>query len=402
MYYKLTNACKRKLVNLLKDYFVEHGRFNDVVITTNYPLDERPKYSILIRSSSGNYVPLSMDDSLGVFRDYVALANFKGAEGDSIAWVTSDEENIDNLAPTGYYVIVINNDSTFSIEPYFIVKNEELTIQELGGETFSQLANSNVNENSEIVTTELGVRLSSGYHYSINYSAGKITFLKDVSDYGTTVIYYEYIGSVKGPFEYKKEEMNNTAIEGVVIAFSEDVKAGDQQVIVIDQDNEFAYQAFGGQWDLQFELFITAQDTDYVERLTDLTAMELLLSVDKLNDEGFAINRDISFSGEIAEEEDTNAGDLNYSNSITFSARVDWEFRIPILRRLTAIEFEQIDNNVTDEQFASIEDSQDIGDYEAVWREQKSRLDQNYFVGVTSHIKGMKMIQNLGPFIRRP
>jgi hypothetical protein len=400
LYYQLTNASKRKIVELLKSFFVNHGRFNDVVIQTNYTVEERPKYSIIVRSSSASFSPQSLDNQIGTFTDSVSLANFEGIQGNSILWAISDENHKDNLAPSGYYVVIIDDLTHFHIESYLIINSELLTKYEDNGIFYSNLLHTNVNVGSEIIYTTFGPRLVRGYHYTIDNTLGKITFLRDASSYGDLKIYYEYIIAPSNLIEFKEEESNNTAINGVTIAFSDDIKIGDQQVIIVDQDQKFAYNSYGGQWELQFELLITAQDQDYAERLTDLTAIEIMRHIDELSDSGFSIQRDISFSGESAEEEDTNAGDYSYSNSITFSAKVDWELRIPITKRLTAIEFENVKNDVSDEIYAEMQTNNNIGDYEISWREQENDLNEEYVPtkGITN-IKGLKMVYNINPFL---
>jgi hypothetical protein len=116
----------------------------------------------------------------------------------------------------------------------------------------------------------------------------------------------------------------------VVLAFGKRARVGDKLAVVVYPDRVDAANAYGGRFDVTFELDVVSQDTNQVEEIADLVTMYLWGEKRPiLSDEGIEITN-VSLGGE-SEEPYDETGDLNYYiSSLTVEIQADWEIHLPL------------------------------------------------------------------------
>lgn len=360
MVYLVTNALKKKLVYILEDILSEHPIFSSKTkVYTKFPQEERPKIAVIVRSVSGSSQKISLNNILGVSRGYSLLANFKGSSGNSIEWVKDDQENLDKLSPPGIYVVRItnhkkdSNDFEFYVDPYLSCENEEVSLSVIRGKQGCKLKNFPVNQNSESVFSQSHqFDLKKDIDYTIDYETGEIIFNENVINYQPILVDYNFRSNELGPFSTEYFTYNNTAIPGVVIAFGDRLKVGDEQVVIVENEDVPVSKVFGGIWSLNVDIICVAQDSDQQERVIDYIVTSLWAQYqDELTNEGISI-QDFSLGGESEDLELEVAEEYNYSGGISFTAEVQWEVNVPIISKLKRVNFgygeESFKENIND------------------------------------------------------
>jgi hypothetical protein len=269
MYFAITNSIKKRFTMIFQDLIKQHPLFAEKTeVFTKFPEVERPKIAILVRSCSGSSVKLSLDNFAGTRQGFCFLANLKDIPGHSIEWVRDDIRNSDKLSPPGYYIVKMTDDTHFTVDPFYLVKDEPLDVIA----TFEKAAfvkNVPMNPGSDILFSSEGIDLKRNIDYSVDYTAGKITFLRPILSEETFTIDYQTLGNQTGPFAIDRYEFNNTAIPGAILAFGDRLKKDDEQVVIVEQDKNDVAQIYSGRWNLSLDSVIVAQDPDQQERLID-------------------------------------------------------------------------------------------------------------------------------------
>ncbi len=346
MYFLITNALKKRFVCIFEEILSRHPIFDKVKVYTKFPYEERPKMAILIRSVSGSSQKLSLDNFVGIHRGYCTLANLKGVNGNSIEWVRDDQENLDNLSPRGFYIVRITehdlntNNFNFVVDPYLVCDDEELEIVTIRTKEGAILKNKPINPNSEIVYSQSHhFEFKKDIDYTIDYNTGEILFAQSVQSYLPITIDYQILGAQLGPFTTEYYGFNNVAIPGVVLAFGDRLKVGDEQVVVVEKEFGPVAKVYGGRWLLDVDIVGIAQDTDQQERAIDYVVISLWSSYQEmLANEGIAL-RDFALSGETEDLEVEIPEEYNFSGGISFSVETDWEIFVPLISELRRINY---------------------------------------------------------------
>lgn len=344
MLYLLTNAIKKKFVNIYQDILLQHPIFSKAKVDTRFPQEERPKIAVLVRSTSGGSQKISLDNFIGVQRGFCSLANLKGIKGNSIEWVKDDEKNLDKLSPAGFYIVKItehqknSNEFQFVVEPFLNVIDEDLEIGFLKGKEGVTLKNFPINPNTEIIFSEANsFEFKRGIDYKIDYETGEVLFEDSVKKYMPIVADYQFLSNVSGPFTIEYNTINDTAIPGVILAFGDRLDVGDEQVVVIEREFRDVAKIYGGRWILDMETIVVAQDPDQQERLLDFLITSLWAEYqDKLANQGIAISEFV-LGGEVENLEAEIAEEYSYQASISFTCEFEWEVSTPLISELRRI-----------------------------------------------------------------
>jgi len=335
---------KKRFVLIFQEIFQAHPIFEKVEVFTKFPDKERPKFALMIRSASGSSQKLALDNFVRTNIGYSTLANLKGVAGNSIEWVKDDVKNIDKLAAPGFYIVKMTevnlSAAKFVIDPYLTIEDEELTIQFIEGKEGAYLKNKPVNPGSDIVVAlDDGFDFKPDIDYTIDYTTGKILFTDTVldKDYGRIAVDYQVLGTRTGPHDTSWYTANNTAIPGVVLAFGDRLRVGDEQVVVVENEENENAKVYGGRWSMSFDLIGVAQDADQQERLLD-HAVSILWAEwqDKLVDEGIILH-DFSLSGEAEDLEIEVPEEYSYTGGINFAVETDWELAMPLISKIRRI-----------------------------------------------------------------
>lgn len=388
MFYRITNAVKKLIIQELQDLFNDHPTFGNgnLVITNKYQFEERPKYALVVKTANADSMKLGLDNYKGIVHSYTTLANLKNTPGRMIEWVREDVENVKNLVKPGFYVIEMIEDNQFVVDPYLSVADEVLQIED-DGFKYCDLRNNNLNPGSEFIVAETAMPLRRDNHYTIDYETGRITFLKSIDDFGDLTIDYQYIGERSGPFEVQPETANLIAVPGVVLAFGNFLTKGGIQVVIVYPSRQEVAKSFLGKWKLSLNLSAVAQDTDTQEQLVDLAAMYLWSVLqDKLVNDGIYIEN-FNISGESEEEEASTANELSFLADFSFDVHVEWEAHQPILGVIKRVFLSRVE---------------DHGQYEDAEHElRSSRAMTSSQVGV-GYLTGLQPVESLDPYVVRP
>jgi hypothetical protein len=342
IYYYLTQSVKRRLILELKDSFSRHPLYEKIVpfIQNKFAFDERPQFGIIVKNASANKVSLSADNFVGTVNSYVMLAYIRHPVY-PLEWVREDLNcvrlNDDKMpTPAGVYYIEIlkapenaQDEGLYVIDP-LLTQTDEPVLQFLSGiEREAQLQHAPVKGTLRLWQNRHYL-LVEGVDYSVDYSTGAITFLTTFNANAYVTGDYRYPAPSIGPVPFFWNTADFKTLHGIVLAFGKRAKVGDKVAVVVYPDRVESANAYGGRFDLTFELDVISQDTNQMEEMADLVTMFLwgekrpILSI-----EGIEITN-ISMGGE-SEEPYDEAADLNYYiASLSIEIQADWEIHLPL------------------------------------------------------------------------
>lgn len=341
MFYYLSSALKRRLILELQDGFSRHPIYNKIVpyIQNKYSFEERPNYGIVIKGSSANKVQLAGDNFLGTVVSHVMLA-YVQQPCYMLEWVREDTKLIEATgsfpSPPGIYYIQCLSAPTnpeeagyFSVDPLLTQTNEPVLEFTSGIEREAQLQNNPVEgtlrlwENNQYLLKE-------DIDYSVNYSTGALTILTRSKPGSLLTADYRYLGDPIGPVAFYWNQSDFKTIPGVVLAFGKRAVAGGQVAVVVTSDRVDAANAFGGKFEVTFDMDVLAQDPIQMEEIADFAVMHIWgEKKNPLEFEGIEIV-DINMGGETEETYDETGETFYYMASLSIQFRADWEIHVPL------------------------------------------------------------------------
>ncbi len=349
MYYYLVNSLKRRLILELKDSFERHPVYNKIVpfIENKFVFTERPQYGIVVKGSSANKVALAGDNFIGTVQSHVMLA-YIGTPTYPLEWVREDlrcvaEHGYFPTAAGVYYIEILHapeNASEYGwyvIDPLLTVTDEALLQFVTGVEREAQLQNVPLKGTVRLWANHR-VQLVEGTDFSVNYENGSISLLRNFAPETVLNADYRYPQPSTQPIKFQWNQADFTTLPGVVLAFGKRAKKGDKVAVVVYPDRVDAANAYGGKYELTFELNVISQDPVQMEEVTDFTVMSLW-GVKKpiLEFEGIEI-LDVSMGGEVEETYDETADLMYYNSTVSVQLRADWEIHIPLPLTIQRIE----------------------------------------------------------------
>lgn len=342
MYYYLIGAMKRRLIVELQDSFSRHPIYSKIVpfIQNRFAFDERPQYGIVVKGSSANKVQFAPDNFIGTVQSHVMLA-YVGQPKYPLEWVREDLDAVranNDIFPTlpGVYFLEIlkapgfaEEDGYFVIDPLLTQVDEPLLQITTGLETTAQLQQIPVRETVRIWENR-NFLLAEDRDYTVNYQTGEVTFAARFPKGTRITADYRYAVASAGPFPFRWNTANFTALPGVVLAFGKRAATGDKVAVVIYQDRVDTANAYGGKFEISFDFDVITRDTTQVEEIADLVVMYLWGEKKPLLEfEGIEIV-DISMGGETEEPADETGDLYYYQASMSIQFRADWELHIPL------------------------------------------------------------------------
>jgi hypothetical protein len=341
MYYNLVGALRRRLILELRDAFSQHPVYRKITpyIQNRFSFQERPEVGIVVKGSSANKVQLDPSNFIGNVQSHVMLAQV-GQAVFPLEWVKEDlvcvRANAGHMpTPPGVYYLEIlsapqheGDTGTFIIDPLRTVTEEPVLVFRTGFETEGQLQAEPLAGTLRLYQGRQFL-LEEGQDYILN-PKGQIRFIQPFPP--TTVITADYRYPVEsiGPVPFKWNESNTTTLPGVVLAFGKRSEEHQKVAVVVYQDRVDAAQAYGGKFEVSFDLDILARDTIQVEEIADLAYMYLWANKKPILElEGIEIV-DISIGGEGEEAIDETGQNFQYTTSISLQLRADWEIHVPL------------------------------------------------------------------------
>jgi hypothetical protein len=340
---------KRRLILELKDSFAQHPVYNKIVssIENKYAFSERPQFGIVVKGASANKVSLAADQFIGTLNSYVMLA-YVGAPSFPIEWVVEDAAHLDAyggrmpLPPGIYYIEILQapedaqSVGKFMVDPLLTV-NDEPVIRFLSGiETVGQLQQLPLQGTLRLWQNR-NYRLVENKHYTVDYATGGLVFLDRFPPGAVITADYRYPVQSIGPVPYQWNHSDFRTLPGAVLAFGKRGKTGDKVAVVVYDDRTPTANAYGGRFDLTFEMDVIARDPHQMEEIADLTMMYLLYQKRPiLSAEGIEVV-DVSIGGEAEEVADETGDEFFYTASLSLQLQTPWEVHEPLPLTITVV-----------------------------------------------------------------
>jgi hypothetical protein len=275
--------------------------------------------------------------------------------------------------PGNYWITLVSSDG-FIVNPFYIVKNEILVESAKGGEHEFHVIHypiHDVNPKTTRVWLNDNVAVRN-VHYSLDAANGIINWLVSggLNKRDHLAVDYNYAGQIYGdgidengqpiPFKFAKNEINNKAIPGIILAFGDRIVENDQIVVVVERKRRDVAKLYGGRWTVSITLTVYAQDTIQTEEIADMVTMGLwaIKREYMLEKYGIIINS-IDVGGIEEFTEDETAKELAYTAEITIECETNWEVAVPLLLEVMDISLYDIydDSSMTDEEVAKVPSS---------------------------------------------
>lgn len=341
MYYNLVHALKRRLILELKDSFGRHPLYRKITpfIQNRFSFHEQPQYGIVVKGSSANKVSLSADNYVGIIQSHVMLA-YVGKPEFPLEWVREDLKTVQKhggmpTAPGVYYIEILKapqdqgDAGAFMVDPLLTVIEEPVLMFQSGVEREAQLQQIPVRHTLRLYENR-NFLLREGVDYTVDYESGAIALLTNFGPGSTLSADYRYAGASLGPIPFYWNTPDSTTLPGVVLAFGKRSEEGQKVAVVVYQDRVDAAKAFGGKFEVSFDMDVIARDTTQMEEISDLTIMYLWgHKKERLELEGIEI-MDISMGGEAEEIADETGEEFFYQASLSVQLRADWEIHVPL------------------------------------------------------------------------
>lgn len=369
MYFRLTEALKRRMIFELRKYWQYHPRYPDLVdhIQGKYSFRERPAFGIICKTSGGNRVDLSADNYLGIIESYVYVTKVQNFPGVAVEWVREDSVAIQNnggVFPSqpGIYYIVIDdaNDELFYVDRLYDVYREQVM---LTTPTEGLLQHPFLDGTLHLYEMPAGYQLVEGTNYTVerdseNKPTGTITLTQGLTGGRWLQADYRYPGESSGPHTLYPGRADNTTIPGCVIAFGRRNGKKDRSAIVVQSMRQAAAMEYGGRWDLTMDFDVISRDVYAQQEIADQTIVYIWgVLRPYLSSEGLEIT-DLSLGGESEEVYDDNGDDYFYNSSFSLTISTEWSIHVPLgvfLRQASPMTVAQARSiaGMTDEQVAT-------------------------------------------------
>jgi hypothetical protein len=342
VYYYLVQALKRRLILELQDSFSSHPIYRKLVpyIQNKFSFDERPQYGIVVTGSSTNKVQFDPSNFIGMVQSYVMLAKAGGQTVFPLEWVREDQARLKRnqgympTPPGVYYMEILSaptnpvEEGFFALDPLLTVTNEPVVLLTPGLDIEGQLQNEPVPGTLRVYQNRTYL-MTEGVDYTLG-SHGQLTF-PGIFPEGTLITAdYRYAQPSVGPVPFKWNTADTKTLPGIVLAFGKRAEAGQKVAVVVYDERVSTAQAFGGKYEVNFDLDILARDPQQLEEISDLTNMYLWgEKKSSLEFEGIEV-LDVSMGGEGEEPIDETGENFQYTANVSVQLRADWEIHVPL------------------------------------------------------------------------
>ena len=401
MYFRLTEAIKRRMIYELRKYWQYHPGYPDLVdhIQGKYSFRERPSYGIIVKTSGGTRVDLSADNYLGIVESFVYTTKVNNYPGVAVEWVREDSVAIQNNGgdfpslPGVYYIVIDDNDNEkFYVDRMYDSSREQVMMT---SSTTATTAHSFINGTLRLYEMPAGYQLYEGPNYTVEVGGdgkptGNITLVEPLTGGRWLQADYKWPGESSGPHTLYPGRADNSVIPGCVIAFGRRNGVKDRCAVVVQNMRRPAALEYGGKWDLSMDFDVMSRDVYAQQEIADQTVVYIWgVLRSYLSSEGLEIT-DISLGGESEEIYDDNGDDYFYNSSFSVTVSTDWSIHVPLnvyIRQVSPLTVAQskVIAGMTDDQVA--EQRNNIRDLESLGLDT---MTDPYFSGRDSTFEIMR------------
>ncbi len=222
-----------------------------------------------------------------------------------------------------------NEDGFFAMDPIYTVQDEPLMLFQSGVEHTGQLQGIPV-KNTLRLWENRNYPLKEGVDYHVDYNTGEITFLVSFNKQTQVTADYFFEEKTISPVKFRWNSANSTLIPGVILAFGKRARKGDKVAVQVYSERVDTAKAYGGKFEVNFELDVISRDSIQMEEIADFAVMSLWgEKKNTLELDGIEI-LDVSMGGETEESYDETADLTYYNASLSVQMRADWEVHIPM------------------------------------------------------------------------
>jgi len=343
----LTSATKKRIIWELKRILYEHPRYrsDSENVKNKFSFEERPQRGVIINGTSADRVRLSANNYIGRLKSFVVHLPAKNHLGTSLEWIKENQLYLEKVSstrnifpsPPGVYLLKVtslpdephNIPGTFILEPNLTVTDEPVIQFVTSSDPTGQLSRENIYPGSIRLWIDGKHPLSNGVDYTADYGTGGITFLKPTPIDSVIYADYRYKIEDQGPFQFKAETTNLTAIPGAVLAFGDRIQECDEIEIVVTESRTEVADIYGGKFEVHFDLIVFSRDAEDREKLSDYVVNKILERQNYWGFEGLELI-DVAPGGESEEIYNETLDAYYYDGAISLSMRVDWEIYIPL------------------------------------------------------------------------
>ena len=333
MFHHLTMAVRDRMIKELREYWQDHPRYETLSrnIQGKYAFDERPQFGMVIKTSGASNVILSPDNFIGHVKGYVSLAKVKNKKSVSIEWAKEDSF----LKPEeGVYHIKIEKNNRVEDPNAYIMNYQRYVYRKEPSPMFSdpttiELAHEPHGDSLRIREAPSG-RVLGASEYVLNGST--VTLIEEVQrGLSLSAEYTSKDQFMNGPFHVTPDCAFRNIIPGVIIAVGRWIEDGDEQVIVVSNEQEIVAREHGGRWEISVDIDLVTRDVHSQADIADRTVVWLWSTLrPKLANMGLEMS-DVGLGGEGEEVYDENGDDYFYTASMSLSLQTDWFIHFPVL-----------------------------------------------------------------------
>ncbi len=343
----LTNSTKERIIREIRHILYGHPRYrpDSENVYNKYSFKERRQRGVIVNGTSADRVRLSADNYMGRLSSFCMLAPVGDHPGTTIEWVRENFNVLERVSmrrdvfptPPGVYAITVKSlpdeargvPGQFEVQPILTQINEPLITFTSSGDSEAQVSRDNIYPGSLRLWLDGRRPLVEDVDYSIDYSTGAVTFLRDTPTGMVVYADYRYRVDPSGPFPFEKEKVNLDAVPGVVLAFGDRCQDGDQMAVVITDERTDVAEVYGGKYEVSFDLIAFSRDSEDREKLSDYIIIKFLEIQNALGYEGIELV-DIAPGGENEDVYNAGLDEYYYESTIHLSVRVDWEVYVPL------------------------------------------------------------------------
>jgi len=302
--------------------------FKDVEILSEYTKRQTDNHAIYLGVKSFSDNSTGIDDYGGIEFGQYQLAKPASTEalGKAISWVSMDTKKYDAEVSKGYYFISITSENTY--EYLKVVDQSEFLTENYQGEASFTLPSTPIDESTVFLEVN-------------NYL---LVRNQDFSVTGDIVTFNIFIpNGVKIKADWKIEDSVVTGLEyeparsfemvpGVELHFSENVLIGDEQALLLFDQEVPSFHVFNSRAQYTVNLMLQMPDKKKEDELVDYLHSRINTELrSHFNRSGWTL-KELSWNDEELEDWEDGGYYTVANSTITFNVDIEWARFIPLIR----------------------------------------------------------------------